>query len=199
MCRHHANRRGAFKSGGLLMHHLTSPRRARGFTMIEILVTLVVTAIGMLGLAGFVVRATTLSTDSIQRGRAAMLVNDMAARISDSKAIAPSFVKVVGNAPQLFGASVASCAGLAGADLQLCQWNNLLAGANDGGSGARFLGYRGCVTQPNPADPLYVVTVTWGSLTPGAPPADQCGAGVFGDESQRRVLRLQVRVANLIA
>ncbi len=59
-----------------------------GFTMIEILVTLVVTAVGMLGLAGFVVRATTLSTDSIQRARAAVLVNDMAARISNGKAIA---------------------------------------------------------------------------------------------------------------
>ena len=60
--------------------------------MIEILVTLVVTAVGMLGLAGFVVRATTLSADSIQRGRAALLVNDMATRISDHKAIAANFV-----------------------------------------------------------------------------------------------------------
>lgn len=183
------------------MRRLTSLRRANGFTMIEILVTLVITAVGMLGLAGFVVRATTLSADSIQRARAAVLVNDMAARISNGKAIAATFVAADGTNLQLRGESVVSCAGLANGPLQLCQWNNLLAGANDGGSGARALGYRGCVTQPNPADPLFAVTVTWGSMTPGAPPADQCGAGEFGAEAQglRRVLRLQVRVATLAA
>jgi len=183
------------------MRRLTSLQRASGFTMIEILVTLVITAVGMLGLAGFVVRATTLSTDSIQRARAAVLVNDMAARISNSKAIAGTFVGANGSNLQLRGANVVDCAAFAGAALQLCQWNNLLAGANDGGSGAAFLGYRGCVTQPNPADPLFVVTVAWGSMTPGAPPADQCGVGVFGAEAQglRRVLRLQVRVATLAA
>ncbi len=58
------------KAESLLMRRLTSLRRARGFTLIEILVTLVITAVGMLGLAGFVVRATTLGADSIQRARA---------------------------------------------------------------------------------------------------------------------------------
>jgi type IV pilus assembly protein PilV len=184
-----------------LMQRLRPPRRAAGFTLIEILVTLVVSAVGMLGLAGFVVRATTLSADSIQRARAAVLLSDMAARLSDNKAIAANFVDANGLNLQLRGASVVSCAGLAGADLQLCQWNNLLAGANDGstpGARAAFLGYRGCVTR-NGADPLYTVTVAWGSLTAGPPPADLCGQNEFGNDAQRRVLRLQVRVANLVA
>jgi type IV pilus assembly protein PilV len=182
----------------MLMKRARSVRRAAGFTLIEILVTLVVSAVGMLGLAGFVVRATTLSADSIQRARAAVLVNDMAARLSNHKPEAANFVNADGSNRALRGAAVVSCAGLVGADLQLCQWNNLLAGANDGGSGAAFLGYRGCVTR-NGADPLYTVTVAWGSLTAGPPPADLCGQGQFGDDSQRRVLRLQVRVANLVA
>jgi type IV pilus assembly protein PilV len=174
--------------------------------MIEVLVTLVVTAVGMLGLAGFVVRATTLSADSVQRARAAALVSDMATRISDHKAIAADFVNADDTNIQLRGAAPVDCAPFTvpptGAPLQLCQWNNLLAGANDGSTEAagraRFLGYRGCVTRLA-GEPVYIVTVTWGSLTPGAPPADQCGANEFGDESQRRVLRLQVRVANLTA
>ena len=181
------------------MRHLTSHHRSRGFTMIEILVTLVVTAVGMLGLAGFVARATTMSADSVQRARAAVLVNEMAARLNDNKAIAATFVNANGTNIQLRGANITPCGGLVGAPLQLCQWNNLLAGANDGGSGARFLGYRGCVTRPNVADPLYIVTVTWGSMNAATPPADACGAGEFGDESQRRVLRLRVWVANLAA
>jgi type IV pilus assembly protein PilV len=176
--------------------HRRSSRQVRGFTLIEILVTLVVTAVGLLGLAGFVVRASTLGSDTVQRARAVILLNDMASRIGNDKAAAAagSFVK-----GQVYGASVQACGALNGADRQLCEWNNLLAGANDGGSGAAFLGYRGCVTRPNATDPVFVVTVTWGSLSRGAPPADQCGTGVFGDESLRRVLRTQVRVATLKA
>lgn len=179
------------------MPSLTPFRRVRGFTLIEILVTLVVTAVGMLGLAGFVVRATTLSADAVQRARAAVLVNDMAARINSNRPIAANFVDGV-----VHGASVTtSCAGLAQAAFQLCEWNNMLAGANDaltkgGVTEARSLGYRGCVTG-NPDPNLYTITVAWGSLTPGAQPVDRCAAGVFGDEAHRRVLRLQVRVARL--
>jgi type IV pilus assembly protein PilV len=177
--------------------HRRSSRQVRGFTLIEILVTLVVTAVGLLGLAGFVVRASTLGSDTVQRARAVILLNDMASRIGNDKAAAAAgnFVKA-----QVYGASVQACGALNGADRQLCEWNNLLAGANDGGSGAAFLGYRGCVTRHENGDPLlFVVTVTWGSLSRGTPPADQCGTGVFGDESLRRVLRTQVRVATLKA
>jgi len=46
--------------------HRRSSRQVRGFTLIEILVTLVVTAVGLLGLAGFVVRASTLGSDTVQ-------------------------------------------------------------------------------------------------------------------------------------
>jgi len=159
-----------------------------------------VTAIGLLGLAGFIVRATTLGSDAVQRARATVLLQDMASRINDNKVAATAGSFVTG---QVYGASVSAtpCGNEPdAARRQLCEWNNLLAGANDGGGGAAFLGYRGCVTRgPNPADPLFVITVTWGSLTASAPPADQCGAGVFGDESLRRVLRMQVRVAQLRA
>lgn len=174
-------------------------RQARGFTLIEILVTLVVTAIGLLGLAGFIVRASTLGSDTVQRTRAAVLLQDMANRISDNKAAALAGSFVTG---QVYGASPSATPCIDEPDAarqQLCEWNNLLAGANDGGSGAAFLGYRGCVTRPNAGDPMFVVTVTWGSLTPSAPSGDLCGTGVFGDESLRRVLRMQVRVAQLKA
>lgn len=170
-------------------------RSQRGFTLIEILVTLVITAFGLLGLAGFVIKATALSVDATQRARAAALLTDMANRIANNKANAASYVT---GAVQ--GASAQDCTALAmGAQRDLCQWNNLLVGTNDAqaGGNAAALGYRGCVTRPNPADPVFIVTVTWGALTPAAPPLDQCATGVFGDDSLRRVLRSQVRIATL--
>jgi type IV pilus assembly protein PilV len=158
----------------------------RGMSLIEILISLVITAIGLLGLAAFA-----------QRARAAALLGDMSNRVANNKLNAAAYASAA-----VHGAAVQDCnAVAAGPPRELCEWGNLLAGANDVGSGANsaFLGYRGCVTQPNLLEPVFVITVAWGSLTPGIPPADLCAQGVFGDDSQRRILRSQVRVATLAA
>ena len=172
-----------------------SGARQRGSSMIEILITLVITAFGLLGLATFATKATALSVDATQRARAAALLNDMASRIANNKANAAAFVSAT-----VHGAAVAPCGAIAaGPARDLCEWSNLLAGANDAqaGGNAAFLGYRGCITQPNALNPVFVVTVAWGSLTPGIPSADTCAQGVFGDDAQRRTIRSQVRVATL--
>lgn len=169
--------------------------KQHGFTLIEILITLVITAFGLLALAGFVTKATTLTADSTQRARAGLMLNDMASRIANHKVIAATYVT---GAVQ--GAAVIDCAGKVDAALDLCQWNNLLAGANDaGGTSAAMLGYRGCITAGGSGD--YIITVAWGSLTPGVPPPAgvTCGANQFGDESLRRFIRTVVRVATLSA
>jgi type IV pilus assembly protein PilV len=165
----------------------------RGFSLIEILITLVITAFGLLGLAAFASKATALSVDATQRARASALLNDMAGRVSNNKVNAAAYLTGA------LGAGSADCSALNGAALDLCQWNNLLAGDNDAraGGNAAFLGYRGCITQPEVN--VYVITVAWGSLTPGIPPADGCAANAFGDDSLRRVIRAQVRRATLAA
>lgn len=178
-----------------LPHRLIAADKQDGFTLIEILITLVVTAFGLLALAGFVTKATTLTADSTQRARAGVILNDMASRIANHKTIAATYKT---GADQ--GVAVIDCTGKTGAALDLCEWNNLLVGANDAGSNAAaILGYRGCITSVNANE--YIITVTWGSLTPGVPPpvGVTCGANQFGDESQRRFIRSVVRVATLSA
>lgn len=179
------------------------PRQAaaqRGFSLIEILITLVITAFGLLGLAAFAAKSTQLGVDATQRARAAALLNDMASRVANNKPNAPLYASAA-----VHGAAVQACAAGATpaqvAARDLCEWGNLLAGANDAGAAANsaFLGYRGCVTQPNLLEPVFVITVAWGSLSPGIPPADPCAANAFGDDSQRRIIRSQVRVATLAA
>ncbi len=175
-------------------------RRQRGFSMIEILVTLVITAFGLLGLAGFVTRATAMGFETSQRARAASLLIDMGNRIANNKANAADYVGAA-----VYGAAVNNDCNAAPntlASRDLCEWNNLLVGTQDAlgaGAAAAGLTFRGCVTQPNPLDPLFVVTVAWGATVPGIPPADLCAQGVFGDESFRRILRTQVRVPDLTA
>jgi type IV pilus assembly protein PilV len=163
--------------------------------MIEILVTLMITAFGLLGLAGFATKATALSVDAAQRARASALLQDMTARIENNKANAAGYVTGV-----VSGSAVQNCAAAAaGPARDLCEWGNLLAGANDaaGGANAAHLGYRGCVTQPSVLNPVFVVTVAWGSLSAGVPSADLCAQNAFGDESLRRTIRSQVRIATL--
>jgi type IV pilus assembly protein PilV len=165
--------------------------------MIEILISLVITAFGLLGLAAFATKSTAMSVDATQRARAAALLNDMASRVANNKPNAAAYVSAA-----VHGAAVQDCALVAvGPPRDLCEWGNLLAGANDtaAAGNAAFLGYRGCVTQPNVLNPVFVITVAWGSLSPGVPPADACAANAFGDDSFRRILRSQVRVATLAA
>jgi len=183
---------------------MTRPRHPaapqRGFSMIEILMSLVITAFGLLGLAAFATKSTAMGVEATQRARASALLNDMASRVANNKANAALYASAA-----VQGAAVQACVGGATAAQvvarDLCEWGNLLAGANDAGTAANaaFMGYRGCVTQPNALDPVFVITVAWGSLSPGIPPADACAAGSFGDDSLRRVIRSQVRVATLTA
>jgi type IV pilus assembly protein PilV len=177
------------------MHSRSSKARQVGSTLIEILITLVVVAFGLLGLSGFVIKSTMLSADTTQRARAAVLLSDMASRVASNKTIAASFVVDT----TVYGASVQDCTGKTAAALDLCQWNNLLLGSNDAqvGGNASALGYRGCITRPVVSDPNYVITIAWGAVAQGVPPVDTCAAGAFGDDTYRRVLRAQVRVATL--
>src|SRR4051812_3877316 len=115
-----------------------------GFSMIEILITLLITAFGLLGLAGFATKATGLSVDATQRARASAFLSDMTGRIENNKANASAYVTGV-----VKGAAVQNCGAVAaGAPRDLCEWGNLMAGANDAqaGGNSAFLGYRGCVT-----------------------------------------------------
>ena len=70
--------------------HLSKRRRGRGFTMIEVLVSLLVVSFGLLGLVGLQATAVRLSTDSRDRGAATFLADQLLGQllISDPAAVA---------------------------------------------------------------------------------------------------------------
>ena len=168
-------------------------KRQQGFSLIEILVTIGILMVGLLGLAALQTNATVAEMESYQRSQALVLVQDMADRISANKWNAASYVQ------SDIGLTSATCAGT-GAPLDLCEWGNTINGAAEvtaGGSkvGA-MIGARGCITNPSPN--VYQITVAWQGFTAAGSPADTCGSGAYGT-GLRRTVTTVVRVALLAA
>jgi type IV pilus assembly protein PilV len=60
-------------------------RTQAGVTLVEVLVTMVILAIGLLGLVGLQARVQILQAEAYQRAQALMLLKDMSGRISNNR------------------------------------------------------------------------------------------------------------------
>ena len=67
-------------------------KQEAGASMVEILVTLVIIAFGLLGMAGLQMRLQVSEVESYQRSQALLLLNDMASRIATNRNGAASYV-----------------------------------------------------------------------------------------------------------
>jgi len=175
----------------------------QGFSLIEVLVTIVILAIGLLGLAGLQTHALTSQMESYQRSQALELVQDMASRINDNRIDAASYVTAT---PLGTGNTVCTATG-AGVAGDQCDWNNALLGAAETDGSANpvgaMIGARGCVYQLTPAASgvpgQYLVAVAWQGLNPtAANPAVNCGQGSYGsNDALRRVITLPLTIGIL--
>lgn len=184
----------------------------RGTTMLEILITIVILAFGLLGLAGLQGKITMAEMESYQRGQAILLMNDMVDRINANRIDADNYW----SATKVWGTddttSNGSCLGLATErQRDLCEWSQALQGVAEttvsGGQTSKvgaMVGARGCikrVTQPNPATGVctpgvYRVEVAWQGLhLTAAPPVNlTCAATKYDDERYRRVVSTTVAI-----
>jgi type IV pilus assembly protein PilV len=176
-----------------------------GASMIEVLVTMVIIAFGLLGMAGLQARMQVSEMESYQRSQALLLLNDMANRIAVNRNSAALYV--TGTAA-LGSGMTCPTANTTTVQQDLRQWCEALQGAaelssSDSKVGA-MIGGRGCVEN---ASGDYLVTVVWQGFTPiSAPPASvACGLNAFnGDAGSsctndrcRRAVTTLVRVATL--
>lgn len=172
-----------------------TPRRAvRGVSLLEVLIAVVVTVIGLLGMVALHMRAYAAESESYQRAHAAILLEDITNRMRANGANAADYVaEDIGVGPQ------EDCDGLAaGAEHDLCEWANLLRGAAETNSGSNvgaMTAGRACIRSTAPDQ--YAITLAWQGTVPTAAPSIDCGAGEFGDERVRRALVTVVRIADL--
>jgi type IV pilus assembly protein PilV len=173
------------------------PRQQSGFTMIEVLVTIAILVVGLLGLAAMQTLSTLAELESYQRSQALVMVRDMADRMTANKRQITSYV---GND---YGLVAVDCtAFLAAPDYQLdiCEWSSQLNGVSEK-AGSRnvgaMIGARGCVVRLDPQ--TFLVTVAWQGLSRAGVPVEACGTGAYGDDANRRTVSTVVRLALLNA
>jgi type IV pilus assembly protein PilV len=154
----------------------------RGTTMLEVLVTIVILAFGLLGLVGLQSRLQVSEMEAYQRAQALILLENMADRIAVNRQAANSYVTGTdtplgtGNTCTLNGSSTLQ-------EKSSCEWNNALQGAAERSgtsSVGALIGGRGCIEAlPNNA---YLITVAWQGNGPVARPANDallCGKNAY--------------------
>lgn len=189
-------------------------RTQTGVGMVEIMVTIVILVIGLLGVAGLQMKSQKAEMEAYQRAMAVALVQDMTSRIAAGRGHRVEYATLAGasNDPTVFGTGdVTDCTGTpAGALLEVCEWSEAMRGGAEttdaGVSIAAPIGMRGCILSVNPEVPdalneFFVVGV-WQGLTPSADPVadtpgDVCAADVDFGAGLRRSFATRILVPKL--
>lgn len=186
-----------------------------GVIMIEVLVSVIILAVGILGLAGLQARAVNAEFESYQRSQAIILAGDMAERIRMDRSNMGAFKTIsdssdgtgyVGTAGA--GSYVVDCSATTPrSTVDLCAWSSLLAGAGETKSGANvgaMVGARGCIFYDAaselagiPDSGIFTVAVAWQGTQDTVAPSVHCGDGLYGSEAKRRVVTARFRLAKL--
>lgn len=173
-------------------------RHQAGSTMIEVLVAMLISAFGVLGVAALQARAAHAEFEAYQRSQALSLVDDMVNRIGVNRAQAGSYV----SDGLLGGGSAATCNGSTVAERDLCEWANLLSGSAERRAGqalAPMATARGCISRAADTTDRYIVTVFWQGTVPTGAPAATCEglADVYPEATLRRAVSATVCIALL--
>lgn len=175
-----------------------------GFSMLEVLITIVILAFGLLGLGGLQARIQTTETEAFQRSQAILLLQDMTNRISANRVNAASYLTngtPLGSTGTSSDSLVTDCSALTGFAKDKCEWGNELKGAAEqkSGNAGAMTGARGCIDQLGTNPPVYRITVAWQGLTLLSAPSLTCGQNSYGSDGYRRAIANQLPIANLCA
>jgi type IV pilus assembly protein PilV len=192
------------------------PRRAanRGSSLVEILVTLIIVAIGLLGLAATQAAMQTADVESYQRSQALVLIEDMLDRINANRYAAQCYaITTSGSGSSYVGAAGSGHLGtpactlgsvtaeqLAQANTDLQEWNDLLNGTAETRNGSdigAMSGARGCVAF-DALTGTYTIVVSWQGRNDTFAPVVSCANGLYGAETQRRAVWLTLSIADLM-
>ncbi|MEO8440935.1 MAG: type IV pilus modification protein PilV [Betaproteobacteria bacterium] len=187
-------------------------KSSAGFTLIEILVTFVIIALGLLGLGAFQLRIQQAGLEAYNRAQALVMLDGIVNRINANRQAAPCYAITTAAGRPYLGyadvnhASAITCAGFGDANTQqlavndLNEWDRLLQGAREavaGNAAGVAFGARGCILFDS-ATSTYTVAIAWQGMTETQPPTIACGNNAYGTESRRRVVWATFKPATLL-
>lgn len=105
------------------VHHSFScvARRQQGFSLLEVLVTITITAIALLGAAGLQLRALQIGQSSQSRSQAVLLTADLTERMEGNKSAAKNGNYVFDSSSSL--GTVTDCSSVACTDVQMATYD----------------------------------------------------------------------------
>ena len=187
-------------------------KHGHGFTLIEVLVTIVILAGGLLGLAALQMRLQQSEFEAYQRNQALTLLYDMVERMNLNRQTAQCYAfTAAGGAPYLGTdgtdrLTTPSCTAYGSVSTQalavndLTTWDGFLRGSSETLSGnaiGAMVGARGCVSF-DPTANTYTIAVAWQGITETAAPTVDCANDLYGTETRRRVVWTKLQVASLL-
>jgi len=179
----------------------------KGFSLIEVLVTLLVLTVALLSAASLQVLSKRSNFDAAQRTTAAHLAEDLLERLRSNAGSAINYIPVgtlgggtLGVAPPVDCLAVAAnCTPLQMAQFDLWQWEQQLDGVMESDNGRATGGLvtpTACITGPGfGGNGEYTVAIAWRGMTDLAnPDINACGEGTgnYGEANEfRRVIQIR--------
>jgi type IV pilus assembly protein PilV len=188
------------------MKRMPRPYASTGLSLVEVLVTVVILAFGLLGIAALQAKMQVGSIEAYQRAQAVVLLDDMRARLLGNPANAADYVTATPLGTH-DTTQPSDCTTLAiGSARDLCEWGQELLGAAEqnaaGANSGAMVGARGCVEQlqaPNPAagvcqPGIYRLTVAWQGMHETRASSLACAKDLYGPDANRRAIAVQVAI-----
>lgn len=198
---------------------------AAGISLMEVLVTMLIILIGLLGIVALQGKAHVAELESYQRSQALIMLSDIVDRINVNRATASCFnitTNTAAGTPYLGTISggghytppdctAATSAYNTQAVNNLAEIDSMLQGSAESMGGSNvgaMIGARACISYDSstelggsPGTGLYTVIVTWQGMSAlAAPTGMKCAVGLYqsdGLDNKRRAVAATFRLANL--
>ena len=172
-----------------------SMKKQQGFGMIEVMVTFVIVAMGLLGMNALQSATVQNGFEAYQRALLISIVDDMAARIRMNPNNSEDYLNETGAYYGSNAMSLVSCQNIQGSERDKCEWNQALKGryvVDPVGAGlAAPYGARGCIELLDTN--TVQISVAWMGISKQVSPEHDCG---YGDmpEDNRRVITREIKI-----
>ena len=198
---------------------------AKGFSMMEILITMIIIMVGLLGIVALQAKAVQAELESYQRSQALIMLDDIVDRMNVNRQTVRNcfaFTTDTTEGTPFIGAAgtdhlgTPSCAASTSnyntlADNALTELDNLLKGTQEAidvdgetQNAGGIVDARACISYDSSTElggisgtGLYTVVLSWQAMSELIAPVASCGNGLYGTEARRRAVSTTLRFAVL--